>query len=67
MEATCAMERCIRTVSEWMVVDKLKLNEDKSEFILIGTRLQLSKVRSDSLLVGDVYAPPVNKACNLSV
>ena len=50
-----------------MVVDKLKLNEDKSEFILIGTRLQLSKVQSDSLLVGDVYAPPVNEACNLSV
>ena len=37
-EARCAMERCIRDVRAWMIIDKLKLNEEKTEFMLIGTR-----------------------------
>ena len=52
-EARCAMERCTRDVRAWMIIDKLKLNEEKTEFMLIGTREHLVKVRSDSLLVGD--------------
>ena len=36
-EARGAMERCIRAVRAWLTVDKLKLNEDVSEFMLIGT------------------------------
>lgn len=43
--ARCAMERCIRAVRAWMVADKLKLNEDKTEFMLIGTHQQLSKYK----------------------
>ena len=35
--------------------------------MLIGTRQQLVKVRSDSLLVGDTHVPPVNEARNLGV
>ena len=64
-EARCAMERCIRDVRAWMIIDKLKLNEEKTEFMLIGTRQQLVKVRSDSLLVGETHVPPVNEARNL--
>ena len=41
----------IRVVRAWMFVDKLKLNEEKTEFMLITTHQQLSKVRTDSLLV----------------
>ena len=66
-EARCAMERCIRDVRAWMIIDKLKLNEEKTEFMLIGTRQQLVKVRSDSLLVGETHVPPVNEARNLGV
>ena len=42
-----------------MVEDKLKLNEKKTQFMIIGTRQQLSKVRTDSLLVGDMPVPSV--------
>ena len=42
-----------------MVEDKLKLNEEKTEFMIIGTHQQLSKVRTDSLLVGDMSVPSV--------
>ncbi|XP_068680347.1 uncharacterized protein [Montipora foliosa] len=60
-ESKCDMERCIRVVRAWMVEDKLKLNEEnfKFEFMIIGTRQQLSKVRTDSLVVGDMPVPSV--------
>ena len=66
-QARGAMERCIRAVRVWLIVDKLKLNKDKSEFKLIGTRQQLSKVRTYSLMVGDTQAKSVSEARNLGV
>ena len=66
-EARGAMDRCIRAVRAWLIIDKLKLNEDKSEFMLIGTRQQLSKVRTDSLMVGDTQVKSVSEARNLGV
>ena len=53
------MQRFIRALRAWMVEDKLKLNEEKTEFMIIGTRQQLSKVRTDSLLVSDMPVPSV--------
>ena len=50
-----------------MIIDKLRLNEEKTEVMLIGTRQQLVKVRSDGLLVGDTHVPPVDEARNLGV
>ena len=54
-EAECfsAMENCIRAVRAWMIQDKMKLNDDKTEFLIIGTSQQLKKVRTDTLSVGD--------------
>ena len=40
-DAVYAMERCIRAIRCWMIKDKLKVNDSKTEFILIGTRQQL--------------------------
>ena len=38
-EAVSAMERrMIASISNWMKLDKLKLNSDKTEIILIGTK-----------------------------
>lgn len=39
-----AMERCISAIRCWMIKDRLKVNDSKTEFILIGTRQQLAKV-----------------------
>ena len=47
------MPQCIRAIRAWMQVDKLKLNENKTEVMLIGTRQQLSKVNLRALTVGD--------------
>ena len=50
-----------------MVGDKLKLNEEKTEFMVIGTHQQLSKVRTDSLLFAGTVVSSVSEARNLGV
>ena len=43
-----------------MLTDKpVKLNDDKTESMLIGAKQQLSKVNIDSLTVGSVDVAPV--------
>ena len=42
-----------------MIQDKMKLNDDKTEFIIIGTSQQLNKVRTDTLSFGDTIISPV--------
>ena len=61
------MEQCIRAIRAWMQANKLKLNENKTEVMLIGTRQQLSKVNLGTLTVGDTSVAIVNKARNLGV
>ena len=60
LESTCeaealdAIEKCIADVRSWMINDKFMLNDDKTEFLVIGTSKQLSKVSVSSIRVGDV-------------
>ena len=56
--AVAAMEACIQDVREWVIKDKLKINDDKSEFILIGTQAQMKKVDIDNITVGDSCISP---------
>ena len=48
-----------------MLCDKLKINDGKREFVIIGTRQQLSKVHVDSLAVGEAQVLPVHSVKNL--
>ena len=48
-----------------MLNDKLKLNDDKTEFMIIGTSQQLAKVSINSLRVGTATITPVSSARNL--
>ena len=64
--AITAMESCIADISQWMHSDKLKLNSDKTECLLIGTRQQLQKVSNISTLsVGDSQIVPSCEVRNL--
>ena len=58
-----AMESCIRNLSGWMFNNKLKLNDDKTEFLLIGSQYQRSKIVRNSITVGEhtITAAPVAK------
>jgi len=48
-----------------MLTDRLQLNDDKTEFMLIGPKQKLSKVNMDSLTVGNIDVAPVTVARNL--
>ena len=50
-----------------MVADKLKLNEDNTEFMLIGSRQQLSKVQTGSLIVANTAVSSVSEGRNAGV
>ena len=38
---------------KWMIRDRLMLNDDKTEFLLLGTKQQLAKVDINSITVGE--------------
>ena len=51
--AITATQNCIYDVRSWMEHDKLLLNDEKTEFLVIGTRQQLSKVNTFLITVGN--------------
>ena len=50
-----SMELCIRGIRTWVWMDKLKvkLNNDNTELMIIGSRQQLEKVSVAELSIGD--------------
>ena len=40
----CCLKDCIEDVADWMADSKLKMNDDKTELMAIGTRSKLSQV-----------------------
>ena len=59
------IEKCINEINIWMTQNLLKLNIDKTEFILFGTRHQLSKVDDISIQIGYNTVKPANHVRNL--
>ena len=49
-----AIRSCLENIGNWMLKYKLKMNQEKTEVILIGSRQQLIKVRSSTLDIGGV-------------
>lgn len=46
------MENCIEAVYSWMTQNKLKLNSEKTEFMIIGTKQQVAKMTYSNISVG---------------
>ena len=57
-DAIQAMEKCIDAVRKWMIQDRSMINDDKTEFLLLGTRQQLDKLDSRSITVGNNRISP---------
>ena len=60
-----AMENCISDIRAWMLHDKLMINDDKTEFLIIGTKQQLAKLSVDSLKIGSTSIVPSTSVRNL--
>ena len=59
------MERCISDLSKWMYWEKLKINNDNTEFLVIGSRQQLLKIHHCSVRVGTIDIKSVKVVHNL--
>lgn len=57
----------VTDVQNWMTENKLQLNSNKTEAILIGTTSKLSKATSDSLELSDSSVPLSSSVKNLGV
>ena len=66
-ESIAAMENCIKAIRAWMILDKMKINDIQTEFLIIGTKQQLNKVNIKTLSVGDSGVAPAAMARNLGV
>jgi hypothetical protein len=60
---------CMSELSEWMSSHRLKLNQDKTEFMWFGTLNQLAKLREDmpQLTLGNCVIPVSDEARSLGV
>ena len=48
-----------------MTANMLKLNDDKTEFIIFGTKQQLAKMGEVSIVIGSIWVQPVDQVRNL--
>ena len=64
-QMTTSMEDCISDVRRWMMSMKLKMNDAKTEYILIGTKQQLSKCQNVSITIGNSVIQPSDCIRNL--
>ena len=67
LDANTAIECCTKAIRCWMRENKLLLNEEKIEFLLIGTKQQLAKVYIGCIKVGKVNIAPHSPVKNLGV
>ena len=59
------LEACIKDIKVWMTHNLLKFNEDKTEFIVFGTRQQLEKVNTIAIKIGTETITPTDMVHNL--
>jgi hypothetical protein len=61
------LQACIHDIAIWMHINKLKLNNDKTEVMLLGTKQQLSKISLSTFPIMDVDVPVTKEVRNLGV
>ena len=60
------VESCVRDIDRWMSCNKVKLNRDKTELLVISSKYQ-PRPSLDSILVGDHRVNRSDKAWNIGV
>ena len=63
--AITAKSDCIPDLRAWIILDKLMINDGKTEVLLVGTRQQLRKVEIDAFTFGSSRMLPTTLVRNL--
>ena len=61
------IQSCISDVRKWMLTHRLKINDLKTEFMIVGSKHQLEKVNIEEITVGTCKIKPVDCLKNLGV
>ncbi len=67
VEAVSRMEMCISEVRDWMLQNRLMINDGKTVFMLIGNAPHLKKLSIESITVGTESIPVTETTNNLGV
>jgi hypothetical protein len=65
--AVSKLNSCLSDIRDWMAANFLKLNDDKTELLLIGNPKRLVKVNNFQLFIGSIIVKPSENARNLGV
>ena len=63
--AICRLEKCCHDIRTWMRRNFLKLNDDNTDVLLIGSRQQLSKIALPGVTVGESLIAPATAVRDL--
>lgn len=66
-KALSVIESCINEIKIWMFNNKLKLNDDKTEFLVIGSKRLKASMSKKYVKVGDIMVEEAFSAKNLGV
>ena len=59
------LEACIAEIRDWMGLNHLKLNDSKTEFMVIGSPAQLKHLHTDSIKIGEATIASTSSARNI--
>ena len=65
--AVSKVEKCVKDIKDWMMQNKLKLNDDKTEVLIINSPRQKIRINTIPVQIGDSQIVPSKTAKNLGV
>ena len=66
-DAVLKIDQCCKEVKTWMISNYLKLNDDKTEVIIVGTKAQLRKSNINTIVVCNSKIAVKNSVKNIGV
>ena len=67
LETLMILQSCVSEIKSWMAYNKLKFNDDKSEFLVVCAPWSRNEIRVESLTVGTSLVKATVPARNLGV
>ena len=67
MSARQRAEACILEIKSWMTVNKLKLNDEKTEFLIMMSKFHQHKIHDHQIKVDTASIPASESARNLGI
>ena len=61
------IQHCISDIKSWMSINKLKLNDDKTELLIVSTKHSQSKIQNKSVQIGSSIISASSNVRNLGI